>query len=99
MNTEREKWIDEVLGSTKGKTPASATPFLYEKVMFRVQKGNKTENVADRDFVYKWAAVIVLLIGINGVAIVNALSHKHHSGMTHEQSIFSEMESSATYNY
>ncbi len=97
MNMDKEKWIDEVMGSAKGREQANPNPFLYEKVIFRLQQ-KVTAGDADVAFVYKWAATVLLLVGINGVLIFNAFAHKQHRDGPQRQGIFSEMDTQA-YNY
>jgi hypothetical protein len=99
MNANKEEWLNEVMSSTREKAPVSANPFLYQQVMFKVQQ-QKIAGKVGNAFVYKWAAVLLLLVGVNGATITRTLTHRQIDGSAaYAQVIFTEMVTQTSYNY
>ena len=71
MQTEKEKWIDDVLKSTDGVSRAAA-PDMSEAVLSRLGETGRftiSAPVRDQSLVWRIAASVVFLIALNGVTI------------------------------
>jgi hypothetical protein len=60
--TAKDQWIRETLEIVEDVQPAKANPFLFEKVMNRLQR---TSKVISMQLAWKAAAIIILLTAIN----------------------------------
>lgn len=66
----KENWISEVIESTKGMRKAEPSPFLFEQITKRIQKG---KEVVEADPFLKWglAAFVLIILSLNVISIVN----------------------------
>jgi hypothetical protein len=55
----KENWINEVLESTKGIQKAEPSPFLFEQINARIQKG---KEVMEANPFLKWGLTTIVLI-------------------------------------
>jgi hypothetical protein len=60
--TAKDQWIKETMESIEGIQPANANPFLFEKVLNRLQRPAKSISF---QLAWKAAAIIILLAVIN----------------------------------
>ncbi len=97
-NTNKEKWIDDVLGSTKGALRAQPANGLTDRVFNRLSE-KRPEPVVIIN-VKRWAAAAVLLIALNVGSVI------YFSGKTSGQAtgngsspLSMELQTISTYNY
>ncbi|MCX6245294.1 MAG: hypothetical protein NTU98_11385 [Bacteroidetes bacterium] len=69
MNT-KEQWISETLESLDGMRRAGSDPETYEKVMQRIRMSGTRRVYLQASFVWKIAAGLILLIGLNVFSLV-----------------------------
>ncbi len=91
----KEKEVKQTLESIDGISPANANPFLYDKIMHRMQSAKQVSIL--RPVVIGWGtALIVLLVGIN----VFSLAHySKKSQQVEARSAFSSEYFSYITNY
>jgi len=99
MNNDKEKRVEDILNSMKGRTEVPVNPFLYEKVMFRMQQKETAGERAYSTTIFKWAAVLALLVVINGITIIGNATRQHMANSTHQHGDLIELESPSSYNY
>jgi len=94
---EADNWISDVMGSVDGIKPAEVNPFLFEKVLTRMQTSNQREAFFTKRMVLRLSAGFVLLLILNLVSIKQYRSGNHrHENQT---SSFNEYDFSYNYNY
>lgn len=100
-SSDREKWVNEVLNSTEGMKKAEANPFLYEKIMYKLQDREAVQDIPAKVLLPKWvfAAVVVLLL--NSLAIVKETNKGKsiRDTDTPAMGMLSEIGNQTTYNY
>lgn len=96
---DKEKWIDEVLGSAGKLQRQEASPFLFEQVTAKIVTAKNQKAIVARPGM-KWAlgAVAVVLIVINVLSVAKAGNAKH-SGPGERMEIVNELNNSVIYNY
>ncbi len=64
MKEEKEKWIEEVLGSSKNLKRAEASPFLFTRIKEKIKEGSQTSRavIPVRQALAIAAAVLILII-------------------------------------
>lgn len=62
MTMHKEKWIEEVMQSTKGMQPAEANPFLATRVEAKLRQPTASARLSLRWIYLSAAAMIILLI-------------------------------------
>jgi len=73
MNPEKDMWINEALDSIEGIQPAQSENNFYDKVMQRIESGNRitaSETISMAN-VYKIAAAILLIVTLNAFTCIN----------------------------
>jgi hypothetical protein len=92
----KEKFIDETLNSLRGVRRAQADPFLYEKVLNRMQERSSEKTAAG--FAFRWqVAALGLLLLLNAYTAFNG---KASTEKTSSASVITnEYFSPVTYNY
>ncbi len=96
-NTNKETWINEALNSTSGMHRATPHADLYDRVMAGVSGPEKT--VASLPAKH-WIAAAVLLLIFNITAIIYAIEqNKAEPGTAISGTLFTEIQSTTTYNY
>ena len=97
-NSNKELWINEVLGSTKGMVRPQPVPELYTGIMQKLN--DSKEGIKVRMPLRQWAAAALLLLAVDAGSVVYYTSR---SGKTNERntgnSIAMEIVSTPTYNY
>lgn len=97
-NTNKEKWIGEVLESTKGMSRAPLRIDLYENIIRNLDNSGPVKNV--RIPARQWVAAAVLLLAINaGSVIYYTVQNKKTSVTASANPIALEIQSASTYNY
>ena|SRR5579872_1450764 len=96
-NTNKEKWIDEVLNSAQGIKRAQPGADLYEKI---TDKLSRSQSVAVSFPVKQWAAAAILLLALNvGSVIYFDRQENSAASVTTGNPIASEIQTVTTYNY
>ncbi len=91
---EKENWINEVFESTKGIQKAEPSPFLFEQITSRIQKGR--EVVQTNPFL-KWglASLVLVILSLNVISIASNKTAE----VSQETSTDSYFNNATTYNY
>ncbi len=97
---DKEKWVAEVLNSMEGMKKAEGNPFLYEKIMYRLQNKDTVQDIPAGALLPKWIIAGLFLLFINSIAFTNEIS-RHEPEMHNETNmgILSEIGNQTTYNY
>ena len=61
----KEKWIEDRLSSLDGLKKAEANPYLYSKVMNRMEKKDAKELRLNPSIVWSMAACVLVVLSIN----------------------------------
>jgi hypothetical protein len=96
---DKEKWVNEVMGSLEGMERAEGNPFLYGKVMSRLEKREVADVASSGSFLPKWALAGVLVLVLNGMAIVKEIHRGNIARHTDVNSVPMELDTQTTYNY
>ena len=98
MATEsnKERWIEQVLDSTQGMARAEAPAGMYDNVVAALNRPMVVKGVSLP--VKQWAAAAVLLIVVN-IASVLYFTGNNKQQSTTSNPIAAQMEQGATYNY
>ena len=96
-NANKEKWIDEVMSSTRDMQRALPGADLYEQITAKLAR---PQAVANPFPVKQWAAAAILLLALNVGSVVYFASHDKKVATTpSENPIASEIQLETTYNY
>lgn len=92
---EKENWINEVFESTKGMQKAEPSPFLFEQITSRIQKGREVVQV--NPFL-KWglASLVAVILSLNVISIAHS---KTTDVASQETSVDSYFNNAVIYNY
>jgi hypothetical protein len=76
MQTEKQKWIEDVLNSTDGMTGVSA-PDMSTSVLSRINTFNTVPVIPMREGAFMWrmAASVAILLVLNAASIYTYHSH------------------------
>ncbi len=97
-NTDKEKWISEVLGSANSMQPAFPPSDLFEKVMIKLNNPEKARIIVIP--AKRWAAAAMLLLTLNiGSAIYSIEQNRKTNSIAKSNPITTEMQLESTYNY
>jgi len=66
---EKENWINEVMQSTKGMNPVEASPFLFEKIAFKIEQ-KESDEMQETSFFKTWALAATFVVTINIVSFI-----------------------------
>lgn len=80
MQPEQQSWIDETLGSLDGIGRAAAPANLHARVMARIGAAKPRRIVLRAPMVWLAAAGFLLLVGLNGYAL---LHQRGGEGLSH----------------
>ena len=96
-NTNKKKWIDEVLNSTAGMKRAQPGAHLYEQITAKL---GRPQPVTVSFPVKRWAAAAILLLALNVGSVVYFDSQKKKiSSADSGNPLASQIEVETTYNY
>lgn len=97
---DKEQWIDEVMNSVDGLQRPAGNPFLYEKIKYKMERGSEAAPIAGKKMVWGWAMALAALLAVNGVSIVNKISHeKRAQEAAAISSLVPEMSTQTIYSY
>jgi hypothetical protein len=85
----KAQWISETMDSLEGIRRAGSDPLTYEKVMQRVQLPGKKTLYLQSGFVWRIAAGLTLLIGLNVLSLIY-YSRSSKTAENHTKSLASE---------
>ncbi len=94
----KEKWIDEVLESTKGMSRAEVPHDLFEQLTSKLMEPAKPKIVAIP--AKQWIAAAILLLALNAATAVYYVSKNYKSAtVVSSNPIALEIQGESTYNY
>lgn len=96
-NTNKEKWINEIMGSTAGMQRAKPKEGLYDRVMSRLGDEPTVRTIPLN--VKRWAAAAVLLVALNAVSVVYFTQNRKVASDLAESTQTLDIPSVSTYNY
>jgi len=97
-NTNKEKWIDDVLGSVQGISMAQPRTGLYEQVVMKLSNPQKTRKIPLP--IKQLAAAAMLLLALNVGSVIYFMTQNKKTAVTaSEHSMAMEIQSVITYNY
>lgn len=97
---DKEQWINEVMGSAEGLQRPAGNPFLYEKIKYKMERRSEVAPTAGKKMAWGWAMALVVLLAVNGVSIVNKISHEKRAQETAAiNSLVPEMSTQTIYSY
>lgn len=95
-NANKERWIEEVLGSTQGASRAQPAAGLYERVAAGLHTHPATAAVPVR----QWAAAAVILLGLNiGSVIWFTKQNNQVTVADTSNPLSTELNTASVYNY
>ncbi len=95
---KKEDWINSVLESASKIEDVETNPFLYEKVLNRLNEKHSKAKVIR--FSIGWAAAILLFVTLNLSTIIIYQSRNHEQNESAAiKELSNEMNSNTTYNY
>jgi hypothetical protein len=94
---EKEKWVDEMMGSLEGLVPATPSADLFEKVMAQLNHPQTTKVIPL--YPKQWAAAAILLLALNIGSVVYFNSERRHTRAAAPNPFAAEIQSESTYNY
>ena len=98
INTNKEKWISEVMGSTNSMQPATPPSDLFEKIVINLNSPEKTRIIIIP--AKQWAAAAILLLTLNiGSAVYSIAQNRKINSTAKSNPITTEMQLESTYNY
>lgn len=88
MDSKKEQWINEVMGSLDGKQPAKVNPFLFAKIKRKLSEQEAYQPAFIRGKVLMLAfAAFALLISLNFLALSEIQERKQrYTGKLSEES-------------
>lgn len=93
---QKEKWINEVLESTKGLTKAQPSPFLFEKIAQAIETAKQQAPVLKPGLKWAFAISVIILVTVNLFSVIkNSSSEKNKTVV----GVHSEYDHSTIYNY
>ena len=94
---ETHNWIDDVLQSTKGMQKAEPSPFLFEQITARINKGEHLLEVENPLLKWGLTCFVLIMLSLNVISIVN------NNGTTQKNSAEelanTYFNTNTTYNY
>ncbi len=97
-NNNKELWINEVLGSTKGMSRPQPGTELYSSVLQKLSDNN--DSIRVRIPVRQWVAAAVLLLAVNAASILYYTTRNNKPAESnYSNSIAFEIQTTPTYNY
>jgi hypothetical protein len=95
---DKENWINEVLESTRGMRKAEPSPFLFDQISARIQKGKK---VVEGNPFLKWGltSVVLIIMSLNILFIADKSDTKTTTEVVVESDADNYFNNTITYNY
>ncbi len=100
-SSDKEKWVNEVLSSTEGMKKAEANPFLYEKIIYKLQHRETVQDIPAKVLLPKWILAGVVILLLNSLVLVKEMNRGKNIRNTDTQGMgmLSELGNQTTYNY
>lgn len=98
-NTNKEKWLNDVLGSTSGIRRAQPVGGLYERVMTRMSSPQQQAHTISFP-VKRWVAAAIILLALNISSVLYYTGRTTgNTSSSGSDPLATEMQTSSTYNY
>ena len=95
---KKEEWINSVLESASKINEVDTNPFLFEKVLNRLNE--KPSKVAVLKFNISWAAAIILFVALNlSTMIIYQTKNRKQNESAAIKELSIEINSNTAYNY
>ena len=95
-NTNKEKWINDVLGSMQDASAAQPFGNLYEGVMSRLR--NPGQASTQPASMKQWVVAAILLLALNVGSVIYYTAQKRTAASI-DNPLANEIQSVTTYNY
>ncbi len=97
----REKWINEVLDSTRGMQPAQPPARLFEKITDEINNPKKYRQANTVPFpVKQWAVAAMLLLAVNIGSVLYYIGENKKAAISTRTTLLTdELQAQSTYNY
>ncbi len=97
-NADKERWIEEVLNSTRGMSRAQPGDDLLEKIHSKINNYREAKTIPFP--VKQWVAAAILLVLLNAGSVVwFTANSKKAINTDNVNPLASEMQLESTYNY
>ena len=97
---EKEEWINGILESVSKIKEAEPNPYLYSKIINRLNNEQDNNLEPAYKFRFAWVAVIFIIVSINVSAFFLYSSKNHNQKeVAVIEDLSNEMISGTTYNY
>jgi hypothetical protein len=96
---EKENSINDVLESTKGMRKAEPSPFLFEQITARIDKGQYTSVKADPFLKWGLTSLVLIMLSLNLISITKTKNTEVASQENSETTVQSYFNNATTYNY
>ncbi len=74
QNKNKDKWIEDILSSTKSIKRAEASAYIYPKILHRLKSGDSTYKIIPFKRAAFGFATVVLLVALNIFVVFNSLN-------------------------
>ena len=97
-NMHKQEWIDAVLGSTEGMSRAEPPEYLFERVIYGLNRPVTVKIIPMP--VKQWVAAAILLLALNIGSVVYVTNQNKKAGTVNtDGGLAAEMQLESTYNY
>jgi hypothetical protein len=71
---EKDKWINDILESTKGMHRAEPSPFIFEQITAKINNKARPVYSSDANVFVRWslAVLVSVIISVNLISIVKS---------------------------
>lgn len=96
---KKEEWINHILESSEDIKPAEPNPFLYHKIMSKLEGAGYSKPIST-SYITKWAfaASAMILLNISGLITYNKWVKQQHEEVA-LSALSKEMGIISTFNY
>lgn len=98
---EKDKWINEILNSTKGMQRAEPSPFIFEQITAKINSKARPVYSSELNSSVRWglAVLVSVIISINLITIVKSnVQTKNVNENSGTETILS-LNNATVYNY
>ena len=94
----QEKWINEVLESTKGMQKAEPSPFLFEQITSKIKLGKQPVQI---NSTIKWGLAVSMsvIIILNVISVFKSNSSTQQANVETQVSTETSLNNATTYTY
>lgn len=96
---QKENWINEVFESTKGMQKAEPSPFLFEQITARINKGGHASVTVDPFLKWGLTSFVAIILSLNVISILNSNKEVASQETTTVTSTDSYFNNNTTYTY